>query len=51
MKGTESTLPVESNERKLVQHGSMFSISVSIFISVSTVPSFTTARLVTSVAI
>ena len=61
MKGAESTLPVGSNERKLVQHGSMSSLCVSIFvsvfisisvsisisisISVSIVPGFTTAHV------
>ena len=35
MKRAESTLPVGSNKRKLVQHGSMSSLSVSISVSVS----------------
>ena len=57
MKGAKSTLPVGSNERKLVQHGSISSLCVSIFvsvfifvsisisISVSIVPGFTTAHV------
>ena len=40
MKGAESTLPVGSNERKLLQHGLMFYISVSVSVS-----GFTTAHL------